>query len=251
MKCFFLYFYVAMKKLLQLSILFTLVGCASDDRSIPIEEEEVIVIDDDPNNIRILALGDSYTSGHNVCDTCGFPEQLTDSLRQNLNPEYTYDLNVIAELGLTTSNLLTLIDRENPSNNHDLVTLLTGVNNQFQHIPFRTFFEEFPRLVNKAISLAKNDASNVIVISIPDYYYTTFGQGVPNQDNISEEIDSYNDYIEFYCNEFGITFINITDITRLGLTHPELVSIDGLNPSELAYTKFVERILPAAIAKIE
>ncbi len=228
-----------------------LFGCNSDENNPVADEEVIVVIGDDPNHIRILALGDSYTSGHNVCDTCGFPEQLTDSLRLNLNPNYTYNLEVIAQLGLTTNNLLTLIDWESPDNNHDLVTLLTGVNNQYQNILFRTFFEEFPRLVDKAILLAKNDPSNVIVISIPDYAYTPFGQAESNPSNISIEIDAYNEYIEFYCNEFGITFINITDITRLGLEQPELVTIDDLNPSESAYTKFVERILPVAIEKLQ
>lgn len=240
-----------MKLFIKILFLSILLGCNSDDNPISLQEEEIIVTDNDPNNIRILALGDSYTSGHNVCDTCGFPEQLTDSLRLNLNPDYTYNLEVIAQLGLTTNNLLTLIDREGPDNNHDLVTLLTGVNNQYQNILFRTFFEEFPRLVNKAILLAKNDPSNVIVISIPDYAYTPFGQAQSDPASISNEIDDYNEYIEFYCNEFGITFINITDITRLGLEQPELVTIDDLNPSELAYTKFVERILPVAIEKLQ
>ena len=240
-----------MKFFIKILFLSILLGCNSDDNPISPQEEEIIVIDNDPNNIRILALGDSYTSGHNVCDTCGFPEQLTDSLRLNLNPDYTYNLEVIAQLGLTTNNLLTLIDREGPDNNHDLVTLLAGVNNQYQNILFRTFFEEFPILVNKAILLAKNDPSNVIVISIPDYAYTPFGQAESDPASISNEIDAYNEYIEFYCNEFGITFINITDITRLGLEQPELVTIDDLNPSELAYTKFVERILPVAIEKLQ
>lgn len=240
-----------MKFFINILFLSILLGCNSDDNPISPQGEEIIVIDNDPNNIRILALGDSYTSGHNVCDTCGFPEQLTDSLRLNLNPDYTYNLEVIAQLGLTTNNLLTLIDREGPNNNHDLVTLLTGVNNQYQNILFRTFFEEFPILVNKAILLAKNDPSNVIVISIPDYAYTPFGQAESDPASISNEIDAYNEYIEFYCNEFGITFINITDITRLGLEQPELVTIDDLNPSELAYTKFVERILPVAIEKLQ
>ncbi len=40
--------------------------------------------------------------------------------------------------------------------------------------------------------------------------------------------------------------MNITDITRQGLLQPNLVASDGLHPSELAYSKFVELILPEA-----
>mgnify|MGYP002369418717 FL=1 len=45
----------------------------------------------------------------------------------------------------------------------------------------------------------------------------------------------------------GIEFINITDITQQGLENPNLVATDGLHPSELAYFKFVGRILPKAV----
>lgn len=248
----FLYFYIAMKIILYFFLFILLFSCKSDDSILDASEtEEIIIVDDDPNNIRILSIGDSYTNGDNVCDSCAFPEQLTDSLRNHLNPNYTYNLDVIASLGLTTSDLLDALDFFNPSNNHDLVTILTGVNNQYQQIPFRIFFEQFPVLVNKAKALAKNDINNVIVISIPDYYYTPFGQNLSNNENISDEIDMYNTYIEYYCNQNGVTHVNITDITQLGLLSPELVSSDGINLSELAYSKFVERILPIAIEKID
>ena len=53
-----------------------------------------------------------------------------------------------------------------------------------------------------------------------------------------------------YCAQNEIAFVNITDITRLGLSQPELVANDGLHPSELAYSKFVERIVPSALTAI-
>jgi len=49
----------------------------------------------------------------------------------------------------------------------------------------------------------------------------------------------------------GIRYVNITDITREGLTNPELVASDGLHPSELAYSKFVDSLLPIATVKLE
>ena len=44
--------------------------------------------------------------------------------------------------------------------------------------------------------------------------------------------------------------MNITDISRLGLDNPELVSSDNLHLSEIAYRLFVERILPIVEQKI-
>jgi hypothetical protein len=45
--------------------------------------------------------------------------------------------------------------------------------------------------------------------------------------------------------------VYITDITQQGLDNPALVATDNLHPSTIAYTKFVERILPLALDILE
>ncbi len=207
--------------------------------------------DDENNNeaeFKILALGDSYTIGQSVCETCRFPEQLKDSLIANT--DHTYNLQVIAQTGWTTTNLKNAINNQNPNNNKDLVTLLIGVNNQYQHKPFSLYEQEFIELLNTSIVLAKGDKANVIVVSIPDYAYTPFGQNGSNPAVISAEIDQYNAYAENYCMANDITYVYITDITREGLNNPNLVASDDLHPSKLAYSKFVELILPFALQKL-
>lgn len=194
-------------------------------------------------SMNYLALGDSYTIGHSVCETCRFPEQLKTSLQQMYSN--TFSLKIIATTGWTTSNLISAINTQNPDSNYDLVTLLIGVNNQYQHRNFSVYEKEFPELVNKAIMLAKGDRKNVVVISIPDYAYTPYGKALAgNQTNtISTEIDQYNSFAEKYCVNNQIAFVNITDITRQGLENPALVASDGLHPSQLAYSRFVERMM--------
>ncbi|MDN3678140.1 SGNH/GDSL hydrolase family protein [Flavobacterium paronense] len=200
-----------------------------------------------PKNYKYLALGDSYTIGQSVCETCRFPVQLKDSIGKYLNTNDTFQVQIIATTGWTTTNLKSAIATENPTNDYDLVTLLIGVNNQYQNKPFSLYEQEFPELVTTAIQKAKGDKNNVIVVSIPDYAYTPFGNG---NTTISTQIDNYNTFAENYCIANNITFINITDITRLGLAQTNLVASDGLHPSTIAYTKFVERILPKALLKI-
>jgi lysophospholipase L1-like esterase len=198
-----------------------------------------------PKQFNYLALGDSYTIGQSVCETCRFPEQLRKKLG-DLNPKNTYTSKIIATTGWTTTNLIAAINTEKPPLNYDLVTLLIGVNNQYQNRPFSVYENEFPELVNKAISLARGDKSNVIVVSIPDYAFTPFGKQSSNPSKISSEIDNYNAFAQKYCLQQQIEFVFITDITRQGLLNPLLVATDRLHPSELAYTNFVERILPKA-----
>lgn len=197
----------------------------------------------------ILSLGDSYTIGQSVCDTCRFPEQLKRALG-NVT-DYTIDLNVIAQTGWTTSDLINAIDNQTLESDYDLVTLLIGVNNQFQNVPFSIYESEFPELVQTAITAANGNKDRIIIVSIPDYAYTVFGQNFGNPEETSQEIDMYNAFAENYALQEAITFVNITDITRLGLEQPSLVASDGLHPSELAYSKFVERLLPFAIQKLQ
>lgn len=195
------------------------------------------------SSIKYLALGDSYTIGQSVCETCRFPEQLKTILKVTY-PQTDFSLNIIARTGWTTSNLITAINNENPDSNYDLVTLLIGVNNQYQHLDFSVYQKEFPKLLDKAIALAKGNKKNVIVLSIPDYAYTPFSSnsGEANRMKISAEIDQYNTFAENTCISNGVTLISITDITRQGLINRNLVASDGLHPSETAYKMFIDRI---------
>ncbi|WP_232227150.1 SGNH/GDSL hydrolase family protein [Flavobacterium commune] len=203
-----------------------------------------------PETINYLALGDSYTIGQSVCETCRFPEQLKQSLK-NSNLQNNFSLEIIAQTGWTTTNLISAIENKKPDAKFDLVTLLIGVNNQYQGINFSVYEKEFPELVAKAISLVKGNKAKLIVVSIPDYAYTPFGQSYGNPTIISTEIDSYNAFAKSYCETNSILFINITDITRQGLSNSNLVASDGLHPSTDAYTLFVQRLLPKAIAILQ
>lgn len=203
-----------------------------------------------PRSFKLISLGDSYTIGQSVCEDCRFPVQLRDSLLTYFSEEDSISLEVIAQTGWTTSNLKSAIATNQPSANFDLVTLLIGVNNQYQNKPFSLYQTEFVELVNTAISLVDEDSSKLIVVSIPDYAYTPFGQNY-NPNYISEQLMLYNTFAQTYCDDNGLNYVYITDITQEGLNNPELVASDNLHPSTLAYTKFVERILPIALNILE
>jgi len=215
--------------------LFFLLGSCQEDTT-----QEIVP----PKNLKLLSLGDSYTIGESVCASCRFPVQLKDSIAKQLRSEDAISVQVIATTGWTTTQLKNAVASANLTNQFDLVTLLIGVNNQYQNKPFTLYEQEFPELLQTAIDLAKGDVKKVVVVSIPDYAYTPFGQNRPNPALISQQLDAYNAFAEQTATNRGVAFVNITDITRLGLQQPNLVASDGLHPSSLAYAKFVERILP-------
>ncbi len=215
-------------------------GCSSEDTKLIVDTKK---------SIQYLALGDSYTIGEGVCWNCNFPSQLKDSLLQT-DFFSSVNLKIVAQTGWTTTNLKNAIEAENLNSSYDLVTILIGVNNQYQNRPFSLYETEFPELLQTAITLAKGDKNRVIVVSIPDYAFTPFGQSSSNPSTISSQLDNYNTFAKNHAESLGISFLNITDITREGLNNPNLVASDNLHPSQLAYRKFVERMFPIALEKL-
>jgi lysophospholipase L1-like esterase len=86
----------------------------------------------------------------------------------------------------------------------------------------------------------------VLVLSIPDYAFTPYGEGNSDSEKISKELDDYNRYAKKVSEENGVQFFDVTRITRNGLKDQALVAKDGLHPSEKAYGLFVQEIIGEA-----
>ncbi len=194
------------------------------------------------NPLRFLSLGDSYTIGQNVPANNTWPAQLKDSL---LSRGYTLDTTqIIATTGWTTNNLINAIDNQGLENkNFNLVSLLIGVNNQYQGISLNQFNIEFPQLIDSAIRYAGGDKNRVFIVSIPDYAYTPFGQAGGNATQISLQIDQYNAISKNFADNLNIKYFDITPISRQGLIQTDLVANDGLHPSAKQYGMWVELML--------
>lgn len=189
--------------------------------------------------LQFLALGDSYTIGESVTAAERWPAQLVAALRkQKIEID---DPHIIATTGWRTDELKSAIEKANLKNTYNLVSLLIGVNNQYQGKPAEQYAVEFQELLQTAVSLAGANKSHVFVISIPDYGYTPFGQS--KQQEITKALDHFNALNESITEKAGIKYVNITDISRKGLSQPDLVAGDGLHPSGKMYTLWVERIL--------
>lgn len=192
------------------------------------------------NHVSMLALGDSYTIGESVLKEERWPHQFAEALReQGLEvdePDY------IATTGWTTTRLIqgmrTLADKEKTYN---LVSILIGVNNQYQGLPFESYEPDLRTIIDKALAIVEQDTARVFILSIPDYAYTPYGRG---DEKISADIDRYNQLKFEVAAEYGIAYINITPISRLGLNRTELVAKDGLHPSAIQYGMWVESVIP-------
>lgn len=199
----------------------------------------------DATHFKYMALGDSYTIGEAVNNSQRFPKQLRDSLTER---GFVCDKDtLIARTGWTTRNLLSAIDAANPKPEFDLVTLLIGVNNQYQNRSLSEYEIEFETCLQEAIRLAKGDTSHVVVLSIPDYGYTPYGASL--QAEISAEIDAFNAINRQITLNYGISYIDITPISRE--QNSQLVAVDGLHPSGEQYRRWVKAMLPVVLSRIE
>ena len=193
-----------------------------------------------PNNesYSFLALGDSYTVGEGVSYEESWPSQFVDYAldrgRDFKNPE------LIAQTGWKTYDLLDAIKSSNLSVKYDFISLLIGVNNQFNSRPLSEFEDDLNEILTE-INYLKKGNSKVIVISIPDWGYSPYGSSY-DRDRISDEIDQFNNILKKISEQNNLNFVDVTQISRLAIKEPNLIAEDKLHPSGLMYFEWVEKI---------
>lgn len=195
-----------------------------------------------------LALGDSYTIGELVPLEQSFPHRLASKL--NLSGIKMAEPEIIAATGWTTDELIAAIHEKSPQKKYDLVTLLIGVNNQYRGYSKENYRVEFSELLQTALSFADGRKERVVIMSIPDWGVTPFAQK-SNRDTakISAEIDAFNTVNKDEARKAGVTYIDITWVSRKAADDLSLLAEDGLHPSGKMYAEWVE-LLNVLIGKI-
>ncbi|WBA40385.1 SGNH/GDSL hydrolase family protein [Hymenobacter canadensis] len=188
---------------------------------------------------RFLALGDSYTIGQGVPAADRWGVQLAwlaqaEGLRKP---------DIIARTGWTTEQLREAIVAANPPASYELVSLMIGVNNQFQGLPLAEYRNDFRELLHMAIRLAGGRPGRVLVLSIPDWGQSRVGRSHA-QASISQEINQFNAAARQECTAAGVAFLDITDLTRTTGYDPAQFAPDGLHYSGLHMQQWAIRALP-------
>jgi lysophospholipase L1-like esterase len=196
---------------------------------------------------RFLALGDSYTIGEGVTDAERWPNQLVELLRAD--DIHITDLHLIARTAWTTDELADAIDQENPKGPFDLVTLMIGVNDQYRSRPVRAFEGEFKLLLKRARGFAGGRTSRTLALSIPDWGATPFSEG-RDRSVIGKEIEAYNIRGKQLAEAAGITWVDVTEVSRAMQTDSTLVAVDGLHPTGPMYTQWAKLIHPYALTAL-
>lgn len=195
----------------------------------------------DSVSISLLALGDSYTVGQGVQISERFPAQLQNILRTK--GIKTRHVGYLAQSGWTSAELDQALSNSNPGL-HDYVSVLIGVNDQFQGLDSAQYVKKLASILVKAVGLAQGINEHVIVISIPDYGLTPIGLLLDTA-KIHREIDGFNRINQRLAKQNQCRYVNITEIGRAARNNPTYTSADGLHPSAEAYRSWAEAIAPS------
>jgi len=224
---------------LSLCILLLLCACSSINPTVAVEEQ--------PMNIRYLALGDSYTIGESVDEAERWSNQLADFLKAGGLPT---EVTIIARTGWTTQELWDGIQARQIKPPYDLVSLLIGVNNQYRGYDINEYCEQFVFLLNKSIEYAGGNPKYVIVLSIPDWGVTPFAHGQGGE-RIARDIDAFNAVNREESEKAGAQYVNITPISREAAHDKTLIAPDGLHPSGKMYMEWAKLAYLAALEALE
>jgi lysophospholipase L1-like esterase len=216
-------------------------GCLKDRLPSPPGTPSPLPVIPVPTTVKkYLALGDSYTIGQGVAPAESFPVQTRNWLAAN-GITGIADPQIIAATGWTTANLQAAIATKNPSGPFAAVSLLIGVNDQYQGLDTAGYRTRFTQLLEKSISLANNLPAHVFVLSVPDYSVTPFAAYM-DKEKITREIDEFNEINKQVSTIYNVQYLDITPLSRDLKNDPSLICFDGLHPSGLEYKLWAERL---------
>lgn len=200
-------------------------------------------------SLAYLALGDSYTIGEGVPEQGCWPRQLAAALRgEGIAID---DPRIIATTGWTTDELADGIDAAPPDQHFDLVSLLIGVNNQYRGRSVDDYAGQFAQLLQRATGFANGRSDRVLVLSIPDWGVTRFGQECGRDlAQVARELDAYNASAARQCRQHGAHWVDITPLSRQVGATVDALADDGLHPSAAQYRLWMQAALPTARAML-
>ena len=192
------------------------------------------------NNIRYVALGDSYT----ICEGATWQESWPYILTERLNKS-GIPIKLIANPSRTGWTSQNLIDNELPifdSSSPNFATLLIGVNDWVQDVSEESFHKNLNFIIDHVQK--KIRSNKLVLITIPDFSVTPDGPKYSKGRNITKGISAFNKIIIDEAIKRNLKYVDIFPASLKMKDDPELISKDNLHPSAKEYAIWESLIYP-------
>ncbi len=197
-----------------------------------------------PDAIRYVALGDSYTVGQGVSSAESWPAQLAATVQAEGVDLYLE--RTLAGSGWRTQDLIELGLPFLASTQPQFATVMIGTNDMIREVPPEIFQQNLGIILDTLSEYLP--PQRIILITIPDYFAVPGGQQYVREGVDSQEyLVTFNDIIKREAETRGIALVDITDLSReLGI-EPATLTVDGFHPSAEGYSRWVQLISPTVV----
>jgi lysophospholipase L1-like esterase len=190
--------------------------------------------------LRLVTLGDTYTSGYPLGPQYSWPAQLVRALE----PEIALTLaGNLAAQGQTSANVIAEQLWDVPGRRPGVVTIQVGANDIISpDIDLGDYRTNIATILDALLDTVP--AGRIFAVSTPDYTLTPHGGDYGAREAVRDEIREANAILADEAERRGIAFIDISPVSDRVADDPTLVAADGLYPSAKQYAGWVELIAP-------
>jgi lysophospholipase L1-like esterase len=195
------------------------------------------------NQIRYVAIGDSYSIGEGASPGQSWPSLLTQHLASE-----GIKIALVANPSVTGWTTQQAVDRELPvfrNAKPGFATLLIGVNDWVQEVSEDKFRRNFNYLVEQMLACLA-DRNRLLIITIPDFSVTPEGPKYARGRDVAQGLAHFNQIIKEEAAHRSLRVVDIFPASQRMREDPTLVARDGLHPSAKAYAEWEKIIFPAA-----
>ena len=202
----------------------------------------------DANPIRYVAIGDSYTVATGIEEKDSWPSQLTQKLKSA-----GIEINLIEILGMrgaTSQQTLNEVMPQLKNLKPGFITLLIGVNDWIREGISSSKFKK--RIKNLIDEIQSNlPPKKLLLITIPDFSCSPQKKNWGYGKSATNGITRLNKILKTEAALRDLVIVDIYPLSQNLCSQVGMFSDDGVHPSALQYSKWVDLIFPHLIDNLK
>lgn len=203
----------------------------------------------DANPIRYVAIGDSYTVATGIDEKDSWPSQLTQKLKTA-----GIEINLIEILGMrgatsqqTLNEVIPLLKNLKP----EFISLLIGVNDWIRDGVSSSKFKIRIKYLIDAIQSNLPPPRKLLLVTIPDFSCSPQKKNWGYGKSATNGITRLNKILNTEAELRNLVIVDIYPLSQNLCSQFGMFSDDGVHPSALQYSKWVDLIFPHLIDNLK